>query len=136
MRRFVPLLFWAVVCSPLLRANQSIALGGGWIGQFSSTPLKSTINSSFYIELRVHGWTQPATCQNIVIASSFQVRFCPDGVGGGPFQFIDNLDQLSDGAYLRPTAQDFVVRLHRDLSRKQLIAEMWNANGASYVVST
>ncbi|HVO98178.1 MAG TPA: hypothetical protein VMT15_08935 [Bryobacteraceae bacterium] len=63
---------------------------------------------SFYVDLRVHGWSLPASCQNIGqtpggVNDPFAVQVCPSGQQPGMLRVVQFLDNLSGaGVGLNP----------------------------------
>ncbi|MBZ5727004.1 MAG: hypothetical protein LAP87_18655, partial [Acidobacteriia bacterium] len=120
------------LCSVSAFAAQSLILTGrtGVV----TVPNDPSYQGSSYIDLRIHGWALPATCQNIFVPLTLlQLRLCPGG-SAGPLQFDDYTDKVKDnGVFINPAnTADLLIRVHRDLAAMQLVIEIWNANGTGY----
>ncbi len=93
--------------------------------------------NSFRLETRIHNWSPPSAAQTgtvIDLASVVQVRLMGANFNA-PLAVTDWFDAFAPGQsntiYLDiRNRKDFLLRVERDVRRRTLTAELWNADGS------
>ena len=115
-------------------SQQSLLTGATGNVLIPNTPPYSGLGS-FHVDIRVHNWTQPTgACQFLGFLPSFNLTLCP----GNLVRIEDFVDQMTGNFYAAVDVSnrpDFLVRLGRDVTAKQITAEVWNVDGSGYVQS-